>query len=1301
MSLFDAARNRKRGEDAKQRVLERVYSPKEEESTKEDMFSGVRNRSLNVETATPEPVVSKEPTAASQVLKIALDGVLTPSPVATKKQDTKQETKKESIGSKIMDVAQGFNAFTDRAKSAATFGGTELIDKLFTKIGTDESKQAMQEKLDRADNVKGGLAADVIGSLMPGDAAFRAGGMLINPLIKNAPKAVQTLTRGAAGGALFQGGVEAGRALNGDQQSLSNAAKNIGMSAALGGAGDLALSGIGSALGKVFSRNAAPQIQTQTPPEIFALPEGRGTVRQAEALNRSNLPAGTDPIINPPARSSDIIDITPRQESSMLPSLQSAGSGDRKFLSQSEIEELLRRSAESPNTPNIQDIPSTPTRRSAYQRLLDETTDRVPIADATPEVNAAPMRQDMFTDLFGDQGLGISATGSSSRVGTGPIDTADQIVRSSIRNDKEGLKQAAAAQARATYQNLVDSLSPLKKIGDDVYESAMDATRANNIANTVVRDKLVNLQGEVVGSSLNDIFKKVARGQDKNFIDYLTLRHAKTRMGRGERVYAENLGMTPEKVQQRIQTLNERYPGFEEIAQEWDKFNDNILREFGVNEGLLSTKAYNAMKEQNPNYSPMKRQFSRSEKPGRSFIQKSTKSSFSGQNAPIQNVSPTGSVRNIVDPRKSTIESVGAWTNAALRNRTMQSIVKAIKRDPDAFDGVISFADVADNVKQSSINEMNNIIESDGIEGLLTALDNDFEMLFNKGKNINLSEDNVVRAMVDGEPVYLKVHDPEIVKALMGMGPQASNVLIDTMSAFSNATKRGATGLLAPAFAIKGATMDLAQAAIQSKQPVKQIGYTVGSIFSGIGDALNIPGLRNWAQEYRRAGGGYTASLKGDRKLNTSIADMTRDPLLSPKGIAKGARKAVTAPFKALEGLGNIAENAPRIAAAKLERESLGNQITPENIRQAMSAGREVTVNFSRKGALTRDIEAFVPYNNAAVQGTYRVLRAFKKNPVRTVAAIGTLAVLPKMYEYSKFSDDPDYQNLPARERMRNLIVKKNDDGTFVKIPMEPAYNSFGEATIEALRYFKDNDPKAFKGSMDALANAWTPPLLTGALQGITKGDGAEGSIAGVVNSTVAAPFVASVANQSFTGAPIVSQALQDRSKQYQYDERTSSVAKKIGETMKMSPQKVDYIIKSYGGDLARLVLPLTSDLGQGNARNTLLKNFIVDPQFSNTLTDDFYTAKDKLNQAYANFNEADVELPSWYDDDLRKALNSSAKGSVSKQLSELRDWKKEVTADKSLPDKERTKKIREIQQQINEIYINVNSVLSESGVIK
>lgn len=1558
MSTFDVVRNRKRGEDAKKRVLERTYNPKEEDQ-QESLFSAVRNRSL----ATPAPAAEPVNPYTSDLLKSTLAGVgvntgqptidMSPKPAAPApsspgidfmSQQSKdmqlapfkgklpapaalqlpqpsvqsvlnnklpapnllQQTGRgpenaSDIGkTTVQDRLNNLNAFTDKVQSASTFGLTDLVDRLYEKFGPKAVSDELKARRERAENLGGaGIAADVLGSLVSGQAAYKGAAAAVDPLIKNLPKLTQSLIRGAAAGAAFeaprQTGQEVAEYLGGPQQSLSQRLGNVALSAGLGGlvdlgigAGGLAASGIknpvlgkavgggiglgslgaalgtaneiqeaasgqqqslggriadvgkyalagtglgiagGTAVAKLMRNKGVPE---ETITEVLALPEGRGTIRQSAASERANVPAGTEPIINPsnftpeplglpqgntvgptvarrstqtniyrqkfenlireaqkrefsPGREdielenlwsqmadrndpglNELIDLAyPKRTNAPQRGMVSAARANQEMREVAGVGNPVRSSADrnpaqvinqaaapqtvagrAGGTPRAEitepiDIPYSSAPRAAQENipvsrevemanrqargehLTQDDIDYIlsgqfdqsklppeissisrqepssprqqpPLAEAAPDVTAQPQNQDMFTDLFGDQGLGISSSGSSSRVGSGPVDTAGQIVSRGIKNDKQGIKQAAAAQARATYQNLVDNLDPLKRISKDTYESAMDATRANNLANTVVRDKFVNLEGQVIGSSLNDIFKKVARGQDKNFIDYLTLRHAKTRMARGERVYAESLNMTPEKVQQRIDTLNQRYPGFEEIAQEWDKFNDNVLREIGVKEGLISNELYNALRKENPNYSPMRRQFLRSEKPGKNFIQKTTKSSFSGQKAPIQQVSPTGSVRNIVDPRKSTIESVGAWTNAALRNRTMQSMVDAIKRDPESFKGV---AEIIQQPK-SKVN-LKDVLTNGGQDDFLEALDADFKDLFSTAK---VDGDNVVRAMVNGEPVYIKVQDPEIVKALIGMGPQASNILIDTMSAFSNATKRGATGLLAPAFAIKGATMDLAQSAIQSKNPPKQIAYTIYSILSGIGDSLNIPGLRNWAQEYRRAGGGYTAALKGERALNRGISDLSRDPILSPKGLSKVAVKAAKSPFKILEEIGNIAENAPRIAAAKIERQSLGNEITPKNIRQAMSAGREITVNFSRKGALTRDIESFVPYNNAAVQGTYRVLRALKKNPVRTVAAIGALSVIPKLYEYSRFGDDPDYQNLPARERMRFLIVNKNDDGTFTKIPMEPAYNSFGEATIEALRYFKDNDQTAFKGTMDALANAWTPPLVTGALQGATKGGGAEGSIAGVVNSTVAAPFVASVANQSFTGAPIVSQSLQDRSRPYQYDERTSAVAKKLGQTLDMSPQKVDYIIKSYGGDLARLVLPLTSDLGQGNVRNTLLKNFIVDPEFSNTLTDDFYDAKEKLNNAYADYTEAGAELPSWYDDDLRKALNSSAKGSVSKELAELRDYKKEITADKSLTDKQRTEQLRQIQQQINEIYIDINSALKEYGVIK
>jgi hypothetical protein len=906
---------------------------------------------------------------------------------------------------------------------------------------------------------------------------------------------------------------------------------------------------------------------------------------------------------------------------------------------------------------------------------------------------AEAMKQSWFSNLFGDQGIGVSAFKDTKQISKDPLTTEGQIVQKGIKNDAQGIKDTIAAQARAVYQNHVDQLSPLKTISKDTYDTAMDSARSNNIANNIIHDKFVTPEGNVVGQGLEGIFKKVARGQDSQFIDYLTLRHAETRMKRNEQVYADSLNMTTDKVRERAAMLEKRYPGFADIAKEWDGFNNNVLQHYGVNEGLISQDAYDALREKNPNYSPMNRQFSRSEKPGRSFLAKTTSSSFSGQKAPIKEVSKLGSARKIVDPRRSTIENVGAWVNASMRNRTMQSMVDAIKNDPESFSGI---AEIVQKPKGGT--DLNKVLMDGGTDDFVETLNQDFSNLF---KKTNVDGENVVRAMVNGQPVYLKVHDPEIVKTLIGMGPQASNVLIDAMRAFSNATKRGATGLLSPVFAVKGATMDLVQSAIQARNPAKQAAYTVYAIFSGIGDRLNIPGLKNMAEEFRRSGGEYSAALKGDRKLNTSVSQLKRDPILSPQGVAKGLASAVKAPFRALEGLGNIAENAPRIAASKLELNRLGGARTQENVRQAMSAGREATVNYSRKGALSSDIEAFVPYNNASVQGTYRILKGMKDNPVRTAGAIGTLAVLPKLYEYAQFHDDHDYQNLPARERMRFLIVNKNNDGTFTKIPMDPAYNSIGEMTIEALRHFKDQDPTAFKGTADALANAWLSPAVTGAAQGITQGGGLDKSIVGVLNSTIAAPFVATTANQSFTGAPIVSKAVADRSTPYQYDERTSAVAKKLTEYTGMAPMKIDYLLRAYGGDPARLLLPLTSDAGGGNVKNTLLKNFIVDPAVTNTLTNDFYNSKDKIMQAYHDFKEVKAPLPPWFDVELYKMVSSTAKGSLSNTLSGLAAEKKSISSDNSLSATQKTEKLRSIQQQTNNIYMDINMRMEKQKVPK
>ena len=87
------------------------------------------------------------------------------------------------------------------------------------------------------------------------------------------------------------------------------------------------------------------------------------------------------------------------------------------------------------------------------------------------------------------------------------------------------------------------------------------------------------------------------------------------------------------------------------------------------------------------------------------------------------------------------------------------------------------------------------------------------------------------------------------------------------------------------------------------------------------------------------------------------------------------------------------------------------------------------------------------------------------------------------------------------------------------------------------------------------------------------------------------------------------------------------------------------------------------------------------------------------LNNAYRDYQEAGAPLPEWYNDEVRRALTSQAQGSISKVLSQLNQMKREINADKSLSAQEKSQRTREIQQQINEIYINVNSQLRELGI--
>lgn len=1247
----------------------------------------------------PKPV---EPTLLEKAVQAGQREIVQPISRALFGDQQGGRTVTQSPATEFVGRLQPDPVFPDNPVGKFLSGLTSAGPGVERMLGRDEVAEQVESGYGR-----GGQIAQ---SILPGAMAERAAAGVLT----NAPRILGAIGRGAAGGL-------GGEAAYSTQQAKTpeEAGKNLAIGVGAGAVGGAALEGLGrgvqalrqtaqKAAQNVVGRDVAAASSIES--AAASVPTGRLRV-QNNTETLSKLMGEIKPVVT--ERMTPPLENQRELARWLQPHLGNTSLNEINRLPYDDMVELASEVRRSMNVPDMarqvasergRDLDSlldntAPTFRQTADRMrmagaagAIEPPQNVKVAIKPSEPYESPqiesVKQNWFNKLFGDQQVGITAMGNrnSGRI----VTTEQQIVNNPIINSVKGTVDKAKQTGRAAYQNSIDYLSPLKTINRETYNTAMDAARANNIANTIVRDKFVNNQGEVIGNSLNDIMRNT-RGLGKKVDDYLILRHAETRMKRGERVYDDALQMTPDKARRDIQTLEHRYPELKRVGEEWDAWNTNIL-DNAVSEGLISQAARDAMRSQNPNYASMRRQFSTAEK----FAHPkwgSGGSAFSGQKAPIKEVSPTGSTRKIVSPLKSAIEQAYAWKNAELRNRTMQEIVKSIQADPDGMKGIAELV----QKPSTSMRSLDEALRDGGSEEFLDALENDFRSLF---KPHSPNDDKVVRAMVNGNPVFVKVHNPEAAKALLGMGSDQAGIVLKTMQFLSDATKRGATGLLSPMFAIKSVTADVVQAAVQSPNAFKHLAVDVPhAAISSIADMLHIPGLRNLAEDFRRSGGEYSALLRGDRRLNKSVNQLRRESPLSTRGIAKGAVSALKSPFKALEAVSDRSENLNRMAAFR--RAMVGKERTPENVRNAINAARESTVNYSRRGALSQEAEAFFPYQNAAIQGLYRHINSLFKNPIKTIGGITTLVVAPKLYEYAKFHDDPDYQRLPARERYRNLFISKNADGSFNKIYMAPEYMVYGAFITDVLNDVIKNDPEAYKGTLDAVVNAFTPPMLSGPLQGATQGGGWEQSIAGLANSTVLGPAASVGFNQSFTGAPIVPQRLQGRSPELQFDERTSAVGKKLGEVLKLSPMKVDYILRSYGGDPARLLLPLTSDVGGGNTRNTVLRNFIVDPVFTNTLTDDYYSAKEALQRAKAD-NAAGRELPEWFNDDIYKLATSTAKGppaAPAKQISDLNTEKRNVQGDKSLSAEAKTKKLRELQQQINEIYIDVNSRLREAGV--
>jgi hypothetical protein len=459
--------------------------------------------------------------------------------------------------------------------------------------------------------------------------------------------------------------------------------------------------------------------------------------------------------------------------------------------------------------------------------------------------------------------------------------------------------------------------------------------------------------------------------------------------------------------------------------------------------------------------------------------------------------------------------------------------------------------------------------------------------------------DNISTVIEDGKPVYIKFNNKALMDSFNGLpkiinSPKALNALTGLY--------KGLITQKNPIFAVRNIFRDIPTAYVfgSESNPLKfagNLGKAVKEITTN-GESL---------QRYKALGGG------GANFFNSGNANKAALELMDKKTALQNGLNIAKKPIDWIEKFNNITETAPRLAEFNTVLERTGD------VDKAMAAANDVTVNFSRGGYVTKYADKGVPYLNAGVQGLDKFFRSFvtPQKAASTLIKAGIAVSTPEIALYLINRDNPNFKRLDNRTKdnyfvIPNGIGETDKDGnatTFIKIPKSRELGILFGSLLSRVGRAASGEENAFKNFGGSVATNFSPT--------------------NPIENNILAPATYNLkANKDFAGRDIVPQYMleDNRSAYLQYDDKTSEIAKKLGELSHtatrgsgLSPKQIDYLAKSYFGVLSQLGLPATT---KGNGPGKAITNqFTANPLYSSQVVTDFYDKKNKLMQGAADKN--------------------------------------------------------------------------------
>lgn len=410
--------------------------------------------------------------------------------------------------------------------------------------------------------------------------------------------------------------------------------------------------------------------------------------------------------------------------------------------------------------------------------------------------------------------------------------------------------------------------------------------------------------------------------------------------------------------------------------------------------------------------------------------------------------------------------------------------------------------------------------------------------------------------------------------------------------------------------------------------------------------------------------------------------------------------------------MNNAIEDFSRFGAfrASLEKSGVVNE---NSIIKALYDAKNITVDFGRYGSWAKNIDAFVPYFNAAIQGLTTVAKAVKERPLATIAKGMAVYTLPTIALDIYNSTNPYYKKISQYIKdtnfcIPNLFGDKDEKGlptTFIMLKrdreMGTLFGVLPQRGIQQLAKMENENPSMFNlqaiglGQLEhQLAKMYynNPDVWRGIEERLTQ------SFLPNPSSLLDPIIGVNVTNKDYRGSDIIPCRFDDIKEQFPelvYDDETTETAKFLGKVFNKTPMEIDYLLRSYTGIIYKLAKPIDKSIADTvmsgeksldkaliQAGGRLLKevvaqSFVKDPTYSNDNLQLFYENYDKLQSEYkANKINKDIKVK----ENLYNGMYN-----VSSSIAELNKFDRDIgLSNLSKPRKDELTK--EIKKEINNL---------------